>query len=152
MKNKTPFREKVWKFMQGRNGIDELYNFTLIFALLFLLLSIFLNGIVKLIFGVIYMVLIIWSLFRYFSKNLYKRRKENGDFLRLVKRITAFLRLQRDRIRDRKTHVYRKCKKCKAILRLPKKPGEHSVCCPQCSHRFKVYIAGFAKKDKDKDK
>ncbi len=149
MKNRTPLREKIWRFMQGRNGVDELYNFTVLISLIPLVLSIFIKGIAGLILSLIYIVLIVWSLFRYFSKDLYKRRKENADFLRRSKGSAAFFRLQRDRIRDRKTHVYRKCKNCKAVLRLPKKPGEHTVCCPQCSHRFKVYVAGRApKKDK----
>ncbi len=149
MKNRTPLREKIWRFMQGRNGVDELYNFTVLISLIPLVLSIFIKGIAGLILSLIYIVLIVWSLFRYFSKDLYKRRKENADFLRRSKGFAAFFRLQRNRIRDRKTHVYRKCKNCKAVLRLPKKPGEHTVCCPQCSHRFKVYVAGRApKKDK----
>lgn len=146
MKNKTPFRERIWAFMQGRNGVDELYGFSVLLSLVFIFAGLFLDGIAGLIVSAIYLTLMIWSLWRVFSKNLYKRRKENADFLRLIKRFTAFFRLQRDRIRDRKTHVYRKCKNCKAVLRLPKKPGEHSVCCPQCSHRFKVYIPGLAKK------
>ncbi len=146
MKNKTPFRERVWKFMQGRNGVDALYNFQIITCLILMIIGLFLKGIPGLIFNALYIIMITWALFRYFSKNLYKRRKENDDFLRLVKRIGAFFRLQRDRIRDRKTHVYRKCNACKSVLRLPKKPGKHTVCCPRCSHRFEVYIAGFAEK------
>ncbi|MGM9641786.1 MAG: hypothetical protein ACI3XI_01120 [Eubacteriales bacterium] len=152
MKNKTPFREKIWAFMQGRNGVDELYNFSVLVSFVLLIASLFLGGVAKLIISAIYLTLIIWSFWRCFSKNLYKRRKENADFLRMTKKFTAFFRLQRDRFRDRKTHVYRRCKNCKAVLRLPKKPGEHSVCCPQCSHRFKVYIAGMAKKNDDDKK
>lgn len=149
MKNKTPFRERIWQFMQGRNGVDALYNFLIIICFLLIIVNFFLTGIPKLIVSVIYLAVISWAFFRYLSKNLYKRRKENADFLRFIKKITAFFRLQRDRIRDRKTHVYRRCPKCKNVLRLPKKAGKHNVCCPCCSHRFGVYITGFAKK-KDK--
>ena len=150
MKNKTPLRERVWQFMQGRNGVDALYNFLLIVCLFLIIFALFLQGIPKLIVNVAYIALISWALFRYLSKNLYKRRKENADFLRFVKKITGFIRLQRDRIRDRKTHVYRRCKNCKNVLRLPKKAGKHKVCCPCCSHRFEVYIAGFAEKNDKK--
>ena len=150
MKNKTPFRERVWRFMQGRNGVDVLYNCQIITSLVILIIGLFFKGVAGLILNALYIIMISWALFRYFSKNLYKRRKENDDFLRFIKGIAAFFRLQRDRIRDRKTHVYRRCKACKSVLRLPKKPGEHTVCCPRCSNRFKVYIAGFAdKKDKN---
>lgn len=150
MKNKIPFRERVWRFMQGRNGIDALYNCQIILCIVLIVVNFFLQGIPKLIVSALYFILIFWALYRYFSKNLYKRRKENADFLRIIKGIASFFRLQRDRFRDRKTHVYRKCKSCKSVLRLPKKPGQHTVCCPRCSHRFDVYIAGFAKKEDKK--
>ena len=150
MKNKTPFRERVWRFMQGRNGIDALYNFLIIVCLFLIIIAMFLQGIPKLIANTLYIALISWALFRYLSKNLYKRRKENADFLRFAKSFTGFFCLQCDRIRDRKTHVYRRCKNCKNVLRLPKKPGKHNVCCPCCSHRFEVYIAGMAPKNDKK--
>lgn len=150
MKNKTPFRERIWRFMQGRNGVDALYNFLIILCCILIIVNFFLSGIPKLILSAVYIALISYSLFRYFSKDLYRRRKENADFLRFTKGFVAFFRLQRDRIRDRKTHVYRRCKKCRNVLRLPKKPGKHKVCCPCCSHRFEVYIAGFAEKQSKK--
>ena len=150
MKNRTPFRERMWQFMQGRNGIDALYNFLIIVCLVLLLVNLFLTGIAKLAVTVIYAAVFSLAIFRYLSKNLYKRRKENADFLRFIKNFKGFFRLQRDRIRDRKTHVYRRCKKCKNVLRLPKKAGQHKVCCPCCSHRFEVYIIGLASKNNKK--
>jgi hypothetical protein len=146
MKNKTPFRERVWQFMQGRNGPDALYNFLIILCLVPVILSIFLSGIPKLILSALYIALITYATFRYLSKNLYKRRKENNDFLRFAKQFTGFFRLLKNRFLDRKTHVYRKCKKCKNVLRLPRRPGKHTVCCPCCSHRFEVRIMGSKKK------
>ena len=150
MKNKTPFSERVWKFMQGRNGVDALYNCQILLSLILVIVSFFLRGIPNLIFSVLYFCILGWALFRYYSKNLYKRRKENADFLRFIKNVKGFFRLQRDRIRDRKTHVYRRCKACKSVIRLPKKSGKHTVCCPCCSNRFEVYIAGFAEKEDKK--
>lgn len=150
MRNKTPLRERMWQFMQGRNGIDALYNFLIIVCLVLLLVNLFLTGIAKLAITIIYTAVFSLAIFRYLSKNLYKRRKENADFLRFIKNFKGFFRLQRDRIRDRKTHVYRRCKNCKNVLRLPKKAGQHKVCCPCCSHRFEVYIIGFATKNNKK--
>ena len=150
MRNKTPLRERMWQFMQGRNGIDALYNFLIIVCLVLLLVNLFLTGIAKLAITIIYTAVFSLAIFRYLSKNLYKRRKENADFLRFIKDFKGFFRLQRDRIRDRKTHVYRRCKNCKNVLRLPKKAGQHKVCCPCCSHRFEVYIIGFATKNNKK--
>ena len=150
MKNRTPLRERVWKFMQGRNGPDALYSFLMIVCIVLIIACMFLRGIAELIVSFVYLSVMFYAIFRLFSKNLYKRRKENADFLRFVKNLKGFFRLQRDRIRDRKTHVYRRCKACKSVIRLPKKPGKHRVCCPCCSHRFDVYIAGFAEKEDKK--
>ena len=138
MKNRTPLRERIWQFMQGRNGTDALYGFILILCTALIIIGIFLNGIAEAIVNVLYITLFAYALFRVFSKNLYKRRKENADFLRFIKNFKAFFRLQRDRIRDRKTHVYRKCPSCKIVLRLPKAKGKHFVNCPKCKNRFQT--------------
>ena len=150
MKKGAPLRERIWQFMQGRNGVDALYNCQILVSVIILIISFFLKGIPELIACLLYCIVFSSAVYRYFSKNLYKRRKENADFLRSIKGIKAFFRLQRDRIRDRKTHVYRRGKACKSVIRLPKKPGKHRVCCPCCSNRFDVYIAGFAEKEDKK--
>ena len=73
----------------------------------------------------------IWSFYRTMSRNIYKRRKENERFC-------GFFKLRKNKFRDRKTHVYRKCPKCKAVLRLPKAKGKHFVNCPRCKNRFQT--------------
>ena len=42
------------------------------------------------------------------------------------------------RIRDRKTHVFRRCPVCKKLLRLPRTEGEHGVNCPSCRAHFSL--------------
>lgn len=59
---------------------------------------------------------------------------------RLLKKARNFILLQKNKLRDRKTHVYRECTHCHAILRLPKQPGTHSVKCPRCNERFDVTV------------
>ena len=69
------------------------------------------------------------------SRNIPKRRAENARFV-------GFFKLRRNKWKDRKTHVYRKCPTCHAILRLPKikgkekGKGKHTVCCPRCANKF----------------
>lgn len=142
-KNKMPFKERVFRFMQGRNGPDELYTFLIIICLVLLIINIFFSSWLLSILTLVIMGISIW---RTMSKNLYKRRRENATYLRIKRKIFDYFRLCRDRFRDRKTHVYRKCPSCKKILRLPKRPGKHNVCCPVCSHRFEVKISGKAEK------
>ena len=86
------------------------------------------------------MALWAWSLFRMFSRKIYKRRAENEKFLKIWNPIKNKFRLMKNKRRDRKTHVYKKCPKCKAVLRLPKQKGKHTVRCPKCSERFDVKI------------
>lgn len=76
-------------------------------------------------------LLIVWIFFRMFSRNIAKRRRENERFC-------GFFKLMRNRVRDRKTHVYRKCPQCRAVLRLPRAKGKHTVVCPRCRERFRV--------------
>ena len=78
--------------------------------------------------------------FRCFSKNIYARRRENEFFKNIFKKIKNFFVLQKNRIRDIKGYRYRKCPHCKAMLRLPKRRGRHTVICPRCKKRFEVKI------------
>jgi len=129
--------DKFNRFMYGRYGADQLYY---VLFVLFLILSVLAN-----IFRFAPLLLLSYlpigfALFRYFSKNIYKRREENRRFLAFWQAIKNFFTLQRDKFRDRKVCRYRKCKHCKAILRLPIKKGKHSVKCPRCGKSFNVRI------------
>lgn len=80
-------------------------------------------------------------LYRFFSKNIYQRRKENQEFLKLKKKVTKpFLDIKRN-INDQ-NNVYKKCKHCKKILKLPipEERGIKKVKCPNCKKRIKVLV------------
>ncbi len=128
-------RERFARFMMGRNGADDLGK--ALFAVYFVLLLAGLSF--RPLVWVAY-ALLIWILFRLFSKNIYKRRQENLKYLKIKGRIAGFGSLQRRKWRERKTHRYRKCPHCKAIVRLPFKKGKHTVCCPKCRQDFEVNI------------
>ena len=124
------------KFFYGRYGIDTLSKVITIVYIswiaIFIVLNIFFPSIPLMIIGsVIAIALVVWVDFRTLSRNIPARRRENEKFC-------GFFKLQRNKFRDRKTHVYRKCKKCKAVLRLPKAKGKHTVVCPRCKNRFDV--------------
>ena len=65
---------------------------------------------------------------------------ENRAFLRFFGKIRGWFVLQKNRFRDRKTHIYRKCPGCRRTLRLPKIKGDHTVCCPCCGKKFQVKV------------
>ena len=89
--------------------------------------------------GIVYLLaltVMVWSLFRTFSRKFEKRRRELECYLKIKKPIANFFKLQRNKWRDRKTHVYFKCKKCKAVLRVPKGKGSIVVICTRCKDRI----------------
>ncbi len=135
---------KFRNFMYGRNGNDGLNRF-LIFTVLFMMLV----GAVFRAFGLFWpwlisycfeWALLVWMLFRFFSKNIYRRQTENRAFFRIKKRIVGFFSLRKAMFRDRKTHIYKKCPGCREVLRLPRRKGHHTVKCCRCGHRFEVDI------------
>lgn len=134
---KTKFTDKVIRFMYGRNGNDKL-NRALFWVYFILLLA---NIIFKsTVLWILELLLVILYMFRFLSRNIYRRQKENRAFLKIWNKISGYFKLQRNKIRDRKTHVYRKCSHCRATLRLPKKKGKHTVRCPKCNQTFSVNI------------
>lgn len=124
---------KLASFMYGRYGADELNKFLLVLALILMIVS----WIPRL--GIVYLLalaVMVWSLFRTFSRKFEKRRRELECYLKIKKPIANFFKLQRNKWRDRKTHVYFKCKKCKAVLRVPKGKGSIVVICTRCKDRI----------------
>lgn len=138
------FRNKLISFMYGRNGMDKYNNFLFILYFIILILqwilSIFIPAGLSLAFSLILLSLIAYITFRCMSKNIYKRQAENRRFLAISDRIKAYFRLQKNKFHDRKTHVYRKCPSCKAVLRLKKIRGKHRAVCPRCSKSFNVLV------------
>ena len=130
------FKNKLYRFMYGRYGTDTLNKvLTGIYigwVLLYIILSIWIRStILYLVYLITTTALIIIIFWRMFSRNIAKRKRENNKFC-------GFFRLRRNKFRDRKTHVYRKCPRCHAVLRLPKARGKHNVICPRCENRFEV--------------
>ena len=122
--------------MYGRYGTDTLGNVMLVTYIVIILLYTFVGFFVSSIWfdvavWLVSSALAITVFYRMFSRQVAKRRKENDKFC-------GFFRLRKNKFKDRKTHVYRKCPDCKAVLRLPKAKGKHSVVCPRCKKKFTV--------------
>ena len=115
-----------WRqFMLGRYGGDKL-NIALIwvaFGAYILSLFIPVAGI-KLLLLLVYYGLLIWAIFRMFSRNTYKRYQENRKYLRLL-----------DRLKDRQ-HKYFDCPRCRQQVRVPRGKGKISITCPKCKEKF----------------
>ena len=144
------FKDKLARFFYGRYGADQLYNALFIAELVCLFGGALLGilGKVSQVFAVISAVLyvlalalLVWTMFRFFSRNIAKRRKENNTYLRLRYRILHPVKSRRaGRPADTATHVFRACPKCKSVLRLPRQVGKHTARCPRCEKRFTVKV------------
>jgi len=125
------FRNWLYRVMYGRYGSDELSRFTLITALVLTFISIFFrsNQYVYLAIYTLSMVLLIWTIFRTFSRNIAKRSQENYKF---VSKKNYF----KQRWQDRKTYKYFNCPKCNTHLRVPKGVGVVTITCKKCGTQF----------------
>ena len=146
-------RNRLYRFMQGRNGVDEFSKFLnrvsfgiLLFAILFSILTV---GFAKrasnaaIVFRILYFVfyalglaLLIWCNFRMFSRNVAKRQKENTRFLYRRQKVRRFFENKKQEWKDRKTYRYFKCPKCGQRMRAPRHKGKIRVICNQCANIF----------------
>ena len=129
------FIYKLYKFMYGRYGIDELYKVGLILCIILSIINIFLNN---RILTLIEFLLIVIIIYRSLSKNITKRRHENNVYLKQKRKLKNIITLIKRKWQDRNTHIYKKCPKCKKVLRLPLKKGTHTCKCPVCNNKFEV--------------
>ncbi len=131
------FKDRLLRFMYGRYGQDQLYYACLIACLILIIVNTFVNTFVisVLVWGILILIV-----FRMFSKNVNKRRMENEKFLKLWNPVKGKISLTIRRIKERKTHCFRKCPNCKKVLRLPRKKGNHVVSCPCCNKDFNIKV------------
>jgi len=143
-------RNKLIQFMKGRYGPDNLYNFLFCIYIIVFLIDIFINN---KILNLLEILIIFIMFYRFFSKNIYNRNKENTIYLNVKKKILKpFDNIKRN-IKD-KNHVYRKCLKCKTILKLPlpSKKGFNTAICPHCKKKVIIITLKQEKIDIIKNK
>lgn len=131
-------KQGLYRFMYGRYGVDQLSKALLVVYFVLWALNIVMMSLwVSLLLTAVLFVLV----FRMFSKNIDRRRRENAKYLKLVQGVKGFFSLQKQKWAHRKTARYRKCPHCKANIKLPNKKGRHTVECPRCRKDFKVHIS-----------
>lgn len=116
---------KFQNFMMGRNGLDETAKYTYIAGLVIYVISLF-TGSSLLYYLATFMLL--YGLFRVFSRNVAARRSENRKFLDEVN-------LQKQRFEQRKEYRIFKCKGCGRKIRVPRGKGKVEVTCPICGNK-----------------
>ena len=125
--NRRPgrFTMALQRFMMGRYGTDKLNMVLLVTGLVMTIVSLFIHfPWVNLALMVVSYTLMGFAIFRTFSRNTYKRYRENQRFLMFFQRL-----------RDRK-HRYSNCPRCRQQVRVPRGKGRISITCPKCKEKF----------------
>lgn len=127
------FGASIRRFMYGRYGSDQL-NMALLIASLVLslvnsILSVFFDGstvfsVVFLVIALFTYVLLFFAIFRIFSRNVSRRRRENQRFLNGWSRFCDH------------RHRYFHCPQCHQLVRVPRNRGKVSIRCPKCGEKF----------------
>ena len=126
-------REKLARFMVGRNGVDDLARFESWFVLVVLILSIFTrSGLLDLI-GIAF---ILHMYFRVFSRNVSKRYEENQKFLNFRYDWTVKWNRKKKHFEQRKMYKFYKCPMCRQEVRVPRGHGKICITCPKCREEF----------------
>lgn len=112
-------------FMAGRYGTDKLNIAILGLGVTLCVISLFVRQpVVNLILTLLAYGLMIWVIFRTFSRNTYRRYRENRRFLMFF-----------TKLKDRK-HRYFECPRCRQSTRVPRGKGKIAITCPKCGERF----------------
>lgn len=130
---KEPFRQKLLRFMAGRNGADHLCIFLTTSALVITLIGMITGWGFLSFFST---ALLWYSIFRMFSRNLAVRRKENAWFTTKYYGYKTKVRQMIVRFKNRKEFAYFSCPQCRTKLRLPRGAGNVRVTCKKCGHAF----------------
>ena len=131
-------KNKLQKFMSGRYGTDPLYRFLLLSAVVCVFIATLLSerSTIGLLFNAAAYLLLIWAVFRIFSRNIEKRYLENLYYLEQVGAIRRKIRIRKEMHRQRKDFKFFVCPTCKTNLRVPKGKGKVNITCSKCGNRF----------------
>ena len=129
-------REKWQRFMIGRYGHDQLNIFLLVLSvIIFIFAGIFAGSIGKYLQPLVWLGLFL-IYFRMMSKNVYRRREENGKFIRLKFKVMGIARARYERWIQRKDYKFFTCPSCRTVLRVPRGHGKIKVVCRKCGNSF----------------
>ena len=119
--------------MYGRYGIDSFGKFTIIAGLVTMILAGWNDS---MLLSLVSWTCIVYSYFRMFSKNIYKRSSENQWYLNKTYKLRQAFYKQKNLMIQRKTHHIYKCPTCRQKIRIPRGKGRIEIRCPKCSSTF----------------
>lgn len=137
------FRYKLYEFMQGRRGMDQLNHFLIRAALIMLLVALLCRRITILYILTYYggLFILLYGYFRMLSRNIYKREMENNKFLawRYKRNQKRGYQQQYQNV-DFERFVYFQCPSCGQKMRAPRKKGKIRIQCHSCGTSFEKKV------------
>lgn len=119
-------------FMQGRYGIDSLSTALIIAGFAITLIGMFTGFDIL---SYVSLAVLVYAVFRTYSKNIGQRRKELDAYQGLIKKPKAWFSLTQKKWAHRKTTRYFKCKQCGTVLSVPVGKGTIRTTCPKCKNQ-----------------
>ena len=131
-------REKFIRFMQGRDGADEFAKFTIGVSLFLIIVAAFLNrnSLAGGLFDSVGLLLMAYTYFRIFSRNISRRYVENQKYLQIKSDLKRRFLREKNIMNQRKVYHIYKCPGCAQKIRVPKGKGKIEISCPKCHTRF----------------
>ena len=129
-------KEKLARFMIGRNGNDQLNLFLLAVDLVLLIAASLVKGAGGKLLYLLVFALLGYAYFRMFSRNVTRRREENGKYLRRRYAFQAALKLRKEKWVQRRDYKFFTCPSCKTTLRVPRGHGKIKIVCRKCGNSF----------------
>lgn len=127
-------KEKLSQWMAGRYIGDALNQFITGFAIVLILLNIFVFK--SQVLSGLSLVLAFYAFYRSLSRDIDKRSRENAAFLRKTLGLRKAVTRYRRRIFGEGGYRYFPCTSCGKELRVPKGKGKVKVRCPHCKHEM----------------
>lgn len=129
-------RERLIRFMTGRNGADNLSRAVSVVVIVLLVVSLLFHGDAARALWILAVLGMVYVYFRMFSRNVYKRRDENAKYLRATAGVRTYFRGLRERWSQRRDYKFFRCPSCRTLLRVPKGKGKIKVVCRKCGNSF----------------
>lgn len=127
------FRQRMTRFMYGRYGNDQLSKMYLGLALVCLIVNLFTRLTVFYASG---LLLLIYSMYRSFSKDIAKMSSQNQKYLNWRYQTIAKYNNRKKHWAQRKEYRFYKCPGCKQKVRVPRGRGKIAITCPKCHVEF----------------
>ena len=130
-------RYRLQQFMQGRYGPDSMLLGLAVVYVFIAFINLFVHSRNLYFVG---LALFFYGIFRFLSRNISKRSAENMKYQNLTAGIRRTFSNITSRIQQNKTFCFKRCPNCGKTLRLPRKRGRHTTCCPVCKCNFSVHV------------